>query len=492
MTLPVGRVRDALQRAGLLVEARGELPATVAGIADDSRRVVPGSLFVAVRGSVADGHDYLGIAGELGAVMAIVEDASRTGLPLLVVRDARLAAAVAASEAYNDPGGSLTITAITGTNGKTTTASILRHLMDGEGGSAASIGTLGVLVGSEGVPIPGGSGLTTPGPVELQRVLRLLVDAGVRHVAMEVSSHSVDQRRIAGLGFAAAVFTNLTRDHLDYHLTMEAYLAAKASLVGYIAPGGKAVVNADDPAWYALPPVASRVTFGLAQEADVRAADIALAPGGSDWELVIGAARFPVSLPLAGDFNVSNALAAAAAAWSLGREPATIASRLGTLPQVPGRLERLTARPAVYRDYAHTPDALNRALRTVRGFVPDGGRVIVVFGCGGDRDRGKRPQMGRIAAELADLSVITSDNPRTEDPERILDDIEEAMGSAERLRIEDRRDAIAAAIASASAECDVVLLAGKGHEDYQIRGTVSYPFDERIIVGELIGAAPAS
>lgn len=491
MTLSVARVRDALARADLLVEVRGQLPATVPDVVDDSRRVAPGSLFVAVRGSVADGHDYLQAAEDRGASLVIVEDGSRTGLPALVVRDARVAAAVAASAAYDDPALGLTLTAVTGTNGKTTTTSILRHLLDGERGRAASIGTLGVLVGSEGAPIPGGSGLTTPGPVELQRVLRLLVEAGVRHVALEASSHSIHQHRVAGLSFGAAVFTNLTRDHLDYHLTMEAYLAAKASLVDYIAPGGTAVVNADDPAWTALPDVARRVTFGQVNEADVRAESVTLRPAGSAWELVVGAARHAVMLPLAGEFNVSNALAAAAAAWSLGVEPRTIAERLSSLPQVPGRLERLTASPAVYRDYAHTPDALDRALRTVRGLVSDGGRVIVVFGCGGDRDRGKRPEMGRIAAELADLSVITSDNPRTEDPERILDDIEAAMGSAARLRIEDRRDAIAAAISNAAIERDVVLLAGKGHEDYQIRGTVSYPFDEREIVRALTNREPA-
>ncbi|MEO8578481.1 MAG: Mur ligase family protein, partial [Gemmatimonadales bacterium] len=234
MRFELGRIVDALEKAGLVVEVRGELPDAVEGVSDDSRHVLPGSLFIAIRGSASDGHDYLDRAKELGASAAMVEDASRTQLPSIVVREGRKAAAVAAGAAYGEPSKSLRMIGITGTNGKSTTAGILRHLLDSPGSRAASIGTLGVLLGTEAEVVPGGADLTTPGPVELQRVLRDLVDRGATTVAMEVSSHSLDQRRIDGLEFDGAVFTNFTRDHLDYHLTMEAYFTAKAALIGYV------------------------------------------------------------------------------------------------------------------------------------------------------------------------------------------------------------------------------------------------------------------
>ncbi|HEX3160088.1 MAG TPA: UDP-N-acetylmuramoyl-L-alanyl-D-glutamate--2,6-diaminopimelate ligase, partial [Gemmatimonadaceae bacterium] len=474
-------------RAGLLVAQRGALPPAVSGIADDSRRVAPGELFVAVRGAARDGHDYLAQAAELGATVALVEEEGRTVLPHLVVRDGRRAAAIAAGAAYGHPAWSLNFVAVTGTNGKTTTVDLLRHLLDLPDARAASIGTLGVLVGSDATPLPGGAGLTTPGPLELQAVLRRLVDGGVRLVAMEVSSHSLDQRRVEGIRFSAGIFTNLTRDHLDYHGTMDAYLAAKSRLIERLTDDGVAVLNADDPAWARLGRAPRTVRFSAAgAAADVRAENVEFSPTGSTFTLRLGEAAQAVTLPLIGDFNVANATGAAAAAWALGMPPALIAERLGTVPQVPGRLERIGERPAVLRDYAHTPDALERALHAVRPFVH--GRLIVVFGCGGDRDRGKRPVMGAIAARDADLAIVTSDNPRTEDPERILDDVEAGMGEVPHLRVEDRRAAIARAIAEAEPERDLVLLAGKGHETYQIRGTTSYPFDERAIVSELLHA----
>jgi UDP-N-acetylmuramoyl-L-alanyl-D-glutamate--2,6-diaminopimelate ligase len=360
---------------------------------------------------------------------------------------------------------------------------MLRHLLDDGMGDAASIGTLGVLVGSAGAPLPGGGGLTTPGPVELQRVLRALVDRGVRRVAMEVSSHSLDQRRVEGLQFAAAVFTNVTRDHLDYHGTMDAYVAAKVRLAEYLAADGVAIVNADDSAWARLGAVPRTVTFGIvATDCDIRVRGLRASADGSAFTLVSPAGSVDVVLPLIGDFNVTNAVGAAAAALALGLPLDVIGRRMSTMPQVPGRLERVLDRPVVLRDYAHTPDALARALDAVRPFAPR--RVLVVFGCGGDRDRGKRPQMGSIAESKADLVIVTSDNPRTEDPERILDDIEAGMTHGRHERIEDRRSAIARALTIAQPD-DVVVLAGKGHETYQIRGTTSYPFDERQIVREL-------
>ena len=479
-------IEDALARSGEL-RSSGSMPDAFTDITDDSRRVTRGSLFVAMRGASYDGHDYLAAAAASGATGAIVEDPSRGDLPAFVVRDGRHAAAVAARAAFGDPAASLTIVGVTGTNGKTTTVGLLRHLLHDREAAAASIGTLGVLRGSTGEVVPGGSGLTTPGVVELQRVLRHLADSGVRRVAMEVSSHSLDQRRVEGVSFDAAVFTNVTRDHLDYHQTMEAYVAAKARLLDHVASDGVEVVNADDRAWDVLPVRRRRVRFAMTAPADVTATEIRWTVRGSEWTLSAGSDRASVSLPLLGAFNVANALGAAAAAWALGQPLDRIAERLSSAPQVPGRLERLLDKPAVLRDYAHTPDALDRALDAVRPFV--GGRLIVVFGCGGDRDRGKRPQMGAIAESKADQVIITSDNPRTEDPERILDDIERGMRGTNHERLEDRRAAIARALALASPD-DLVLLAGKGHETYQIRGTKSLPFDEQVIVREL-AAQPA-
>jgi UDP-N-acetylmuramoyl-L-alanyl-D-glutamate--2,6-diaminopimelate ligase len=482
-------VVEALRRAKLLVGVEGELPGTVTDIVDDSRAARAGALFVAVRGTERDGHNYLADARTRGASAVIVEDATPATAPAIVVRDGRRAAAIAAAAFFGEPASIIRTVAVTGTNGKTTTVGMLRHLLDERTAVSASIGTIGVLIGSAGVPLEGGGSLTTPGPIELQRVLRSLVERGVRTVAMEVSSHSLEQRRIEGVRFEAAVFTNLTRDHLDYHGTMELYFDAKARLVSQLSPHGVAVVNADDVAWTALPPAPRRLKFGTrGQGAEVWADNVQFTPRGSTWTLVAEPSavtrrgqRAEVTLPLIGDFNVVNALGAAAASLAMGLPVAEVARRLGTLPQVPGRLEILLERPTVLRDYAHTPDALERALHAVRPFVQ--GRLTVVFGCGGDRDRGKRPVMGGIAERLADHVIITSDNPRTEDPELILDEIETGM-RREHERIEDRRAAIARALATSSPD-DVILLAGKGHETYQIRGIARLPFDEREIVREL-------
>ncbi len=484
--IPVARIVRALEGEGLLRQQFGRIPAAVSGVTDDTRALTTGGLFVAIRGSARDGHEFLAEAQRKGASLAVVEEEGRTTLPSFLVSDGRRAAAVLAAAAFDEPASQLSLLAVTGTNGKTTTVGILRHLLDTPPGAAASIGTLGVLRGSIGATMPGGSGLTTPGPVELQRVLRGLVDGGIRSVAMEVSSHSLDQQRVQGVEFDAAVFTNLTRDHLDYHGSMEMYFGAKARLTDYLAEDGVAVVNADDRAWEALK-APRTTTFGIdSSDADVRATDVVFTPQGSEWTLTTGSDEARVLLPLIGSFNVANALGAAAAAWARGHPIAEIAERLAVLPQIPGRLEVLHEHPTVLRDYAHTPDALERALGAVRPFTPR--RLIVVFGCGGDRDRGKRPLMGAVAERLADHVIVTSDNPRTEDPERILDDIVAGMTGTSHERIEERRAAIARALAIADPASDVVLLAGKGHETYQIRGTTLLPFDEREIVAELLGA----
>ena len=485
MKVDVQAIKNALAERGLLVGIKGEIPAAATGISDDSRKVTAGEVFIAVRGWNADGHDYLDAAAKRGAVAAIVEDPSRTSLPALEVREGRRAAALASAKAYGEPAQTLRLLGVTGTNGKTTTTSIMRHLFDEGNESSASIGTLGVLVGSEGEVLPGGSGLTTPGPVELQRILRALSDRGVQTVAMEVSSHSLDQRRVEGLEFDAVVFTNLTRDHLDYHGTMESYLKAKALLLDYLKRGGTAVINADADEWRALHPRSRPLTFGLRPPAEIRAEGVRFTPRGSEWRLVTPRGAADVSLPLIGDVNVENALAAAASAFALGLAADAIAKRLTTVPQVAGRLEIISTNPTVLRDYAHTPDALERSLKTARGFTR--GKLIVVFGCGGDRDKGKRPLMGEIAERDADCAIVTSDNPRTEDPDAIIDDIEAGMRSSQHERVTDRLSAIRRAIDLAG-EDDIVLLAGKGHETYQIRGSTSYPFDEKEIVKEITGS----
>jgi UDP-N-acetylmuramoyl-L-alanyl-D-glutamate--2,6-diaminopimelate ligase len=475
---------DVLARHELLVERPPDLP-VLTGITADSRSVVPGSAYVAIRGSQADGHQFIGDAVARGAALVVTEQPGDFGVPQVVVNNGRLAAVALAQAWYGDPGRSLALIGVTGTNGKTTTVSLVRHLMN-EQGSAGSIGTLGAFDGhGESVPSTAGS-LTTPGPVDMQATLAALRDRGCRTVAMETSSHSLHQGRLDGLSFRAGIFTNLTRDHLDYHGTMESYLASKLRLATLLSNDGVAVINAEDPAWRSMRRDVRRITFGRHAAGDVHATGISLDAAGCRFRLegVFGSAD--IALPLLGDFNLSNGLGAAACARALGVPMKTVADRLNTAPQVPGRMERLAESPyVVLRDYAHTPDSLERALAALRPLTS--GRLIVVFGCGGDRDKGKRPIMGRIAAEQSDLPIVTSDNPRTEDPDAIIDDIVAGMGTTPRRRIADRREAIRQAL-DAARPGDTVLLAGKGHETYQVVGTEKLPLDEREIVRELTGA----
>jgi UDP-N-acetylmuramoyl-L-alanyl-D-glutamate--2,6-diaminopimelate ligase len=468
----------ALRREALLVHASAQ-GVCLAGLGIDTRTIGPGQLYCAVRGTTTDGHRYVPEAVRRGAAAVMVEQPMAAGVPEIVVTDGRRAASVAARAWYREPAAALTLIGITGTNGKTTTTGLVRHLFNGTG-TAGSIGTLGAFDGA-GQPVPSTAGsLTTPGPVDLHATFAALRDRGVTHVAMEASSHSLDQGRLDGLDFAAGIFTNLTHEHLDYHRTMEHYLAAKLRLSALLGPAGVEIVNADDAAWAALPAFPRRVTFGESPDADVRAETVQLDAGGSRFRLTGRYGSADVRIPLMGSFNVSNALAAAACALALDLSRSDVLARLESAPQVPGRMERLADGPmVVLRDYAHTPDAMTRVLATLRPLTP--GRLVLVFGCGGDRDRAKRPEMARIAVEGADLVVITSDNPRTEDPERIMDDMESGMGGAHHLRVTDREEAIHQALAGRGPG-DTVLLAGKGHETYQIVGSTKHPFDERAIV----------
>jgi UDP-N-acetylmuramoyl-L-alanyl-D-glutamate--2,6-diaminopimelate ligase len=471
-------ILDELRRRDLLVAAPTTAPDPT-GIGVDSRSMRPGMLYIALRGSQTDGHRFAADAIGRGAVAVLVETPQAAGLPEIVVRDSQRAALVLGSAWFGYPAESLILIGVTGTNGKTTTTGLIRHLFN-ERDTAGSIGTLGAFDG-RGAPITSTAGsLTTPGAVDLQATLAAMVSRGVTHVVMEASSHSLDQQRLDGLTFAAGVFTNLTRDHLDYHGTMEAYLASKLRLTSLLGLNGIEVVNLDEDSWRALPARSPRLTFGTHPAADVRATEVKLDANGSRFQMSGRFGCANATLPLLGDFNVANAVAAAATALGLGRSLADVVERLRSSPQVPGRMERISQTPCiVLRDYAHTPDALERALTSLRPLTQ--GRLIVVFGCGGDRDKGKRPLMGRIAAEQSHLAIATSDNPRTEDPDAIIDDIVQGMGGIPHLRITDRLAAIHTALNEARAG-DTVLLAGKGHETYQIVGTEKLPFDEREIV----------
>jgi UDP-N-acetylmuramoyl-L-alanyl-D-glutamate--2,6-diaminopimelate ligase len=440
-------------------------------------------LYVAVRGSQADGHRFVTQAVGQGASAVAVEAPQQSGVPEIVVHDGRRAALALGAAWYGHPARRLRLIGVTGTNGKTTTTGLIRHLFNAAE-SSGSIGTVGAFDG-RGDPVSSTAGLlTTPGPIDLQATLAAMLGRGVTHVTMEASSHSLDQGRLDGLTFAAGVFTNLTRDHLDYHGTMEAYLASKLRLSSLLELHGLEVVNQDEDAWEALPPRTRRVTFGLNATADVRASGVVLDAAGSRFQLDGRFGTSEIFLPLLGDFNVSNALAAAATALASGEPITRVAERLGSAPQVPGRMERISDTPCtVLRDYAHTPDALERALISLRPLTP--GRLIVVFGCGGDRDRGKRSAMGRIAGELSDVAIATSDNPRTEDPDAILDEVEQGMAGIPHLRITDRLTAIHTAL-DQGRPGDTILLAGKGHETYQVLGTEKVPFDEREIVHRVL------
>jgi UDP-N-acetylmuramoyl-L-alanyl-D-glutamate--2,6-diaminopimelate ligase len=484
--MPVSGLVERLRADGLLLDDPRSA-AEVTGITDDSNRVQAGDLFCAWSGTASDGHTFVHDAAEAGAVAALVERRVRgISIPQIPVRNGRRAAAVASALFHGDPQENLRLVGVTGTNGKTTCVWILRHMLS-HGAATGSIGTLGAVM-ADGSVLPGSETLTTPGPVDVMRLLRALLDRGVHTVVMEVSSHALDQGRVHALRFEAALFTNLTRDHLDYHGTLETYLAAKRSLVKLLGEDGCAVINADDPAWAGLADDAPcKRTFGLRARADVTARDIQIGAGGVSFELCAGTETAQAHLPLLGSFNVANALGAAATGLSLGYTVQQAATALATTPQVPGRLERISLVPCpVLRDYAHTPDALRNVLEALRPLTT--GRLIVVFGAGGDRDRGKRPLMGAIAEQLADVVVVTSDNPRTEDPDTIVDEIEAGMSAARQLRITDRRTAIAEALRLAQ-PTDIVLLAGKGHETYQVIGDEKQPFDERVIVSELTGGA---
>jgi UDP-N-acetylmuramoyl-L-alanyl-D-glutamate--2,6-diaminopimelate ligase len=462
-------------------EATGVSPVEIRDLAYDSRRVSAGALFFCVRGARADGHELAWEAVERGASALVVERELEVRVPQLVVSDSRAAMAVAADTFFGEPTNELEVVGVTGTNGKTTTAFLLRSILEAAGLQAGLVGTVEWIVGGERRPAP----FTTPEAVDLQRLLREMVDAGDRGVAVEASSHGSALRRLDRVRFDALVFTNLTQDHLDLHGTMEEYFLAKRALFAGALPP-PAAVNVDGEWGIRLAEFladahrAPLITFGLGERAEVRAGDVELTARGSRFR----AAGIDLETSLPGAFNVANALGAVAAGLLLDLDEQAIAEGIAAVKAVPGRLEAVDqGQPfAVLVDYAHTPDSLEAVLRAARSLGD--GRVIVVFGAGGDRDRGKRPLMGKIAVELADVAIVTSDNPRSEDPVAIIQDV--LQGAGTNVEIDpDRRTAIARAIGLAEPG-DVVLIAGKGHEHGQEIAGVVHPFDDRAVAREAL------
>jgi UDP-N-acetylmuramoyl-L-alanyl-D-glutamate--2,6-diaminopimelate ligase len=464
--------------------AAGAPPVEVAALAYDNRAVQPGAAFFCVPGFTRDGHDFAADAVARGAVALVVER-TLPGLDVAQVRvpSVREAMAPAAARLAGDPTATLRTVGITGTNGKTTTAYLVRALLEAGGCATGLLGTIASVVG--GVQQP--AARTTPEAIDLQRTFRSMLDAGDRCCAMEVSSHALELRRADAIHWAAAVFTNLSQDHLDFHPTMEEYFQAKRRLLVDQAPG-TAIVNVDDPygARLARELGPEAVTFAIANpEADLRATDMHPDARGTTFT----AGGMALRCPLPGAFNVLNALAAVAAARALGVPDTTIAQALPDAGPVPGRFQPVDeGQPfAVLVDYAHTPDSLDNVLRAARPLAGDTGLVLCVFGAGGDRDRGKRPLMGAVAAEMADVVLITSDNPRSEDPRAIVAEIAEGAGDGAQVVL-DRRQAIGAVIAQARAG-DVVVIAGKGHEQGQeLAGGRKVPFDDVTVAREALRA----
>jgi len=486
--VPTSTLLEALPDKTVL----SSVPATVSGVAYDSRKVTAGQLFVAIPGFKQDGRRFAADAVGRGATVVVAEEVDPLpggGAARIMVRSTREALGRLADAYYDHPSRRLTVVGITGTNGKTTTSLLVEALLGARGRPTGVIGTIQYRVGDHAEA----ANQTTPEALELQALLARMVQARVGGAAMEVSSHALALHRVDTIDFDVAVFTNLTQDHLDFHRTFEAYRDAKARLFALLATSGKprraAVVNVDDPAGRtmlqaaAADPRVHRITFGLREPAEVRPARWESGMDGIRMQVVSSRGSIEIVSPLVGEHNVMNLLGAVGVGLALDMEPQQIGRILSRVTTVPGRFERVEAGQPflVVVDYAHTPDALERVLTTARKLVPAGGRLGVVFGCGGDRDRTKRPIMGGIAARIADRSWVTSDNPRGEQPEAILAEIEtgipeEAAGRHE--AIADRRRAIQGAVAWAR-EGDVVVIAGKGHETYQIVGSEVLPFDDR-------------
>lgn len=487
-TTPEPRTASPRPLASLLAAVRGaslwgDTATPVADVAYRSSEVRPGTLFFCVPGTHVDGHDFAGPASRAGASALVVERRLDVDLPQVVVPSVRAAMGPLSAAFFGHPSRRMTLVGVTGTNGKTTTTYLLESIFAAAGHTAGLIGTTGVRIAGRPVPFD----RTTPEAPDLQRLLAVMVEEGVDAAAMEVSSHGLDQRRVDGTSYRCAVFTNLTQDHLDYHGTMEEYFRAKARL---FTPelSARGAINADHPEGRRLltESLIPAVAFGLAHgDKDFRATNVEITASGIEFDV----GGLHVRSRLRGSFNVENCLAAVTAARQVDIEPSAIRLGIERLSGVPGRLETVEAGQPflVVVDYAHTPDSVENVLRTARALTAS--RLIVVFGCGGDRDRGKRPLMGASATALADLTFITSDNPRSEEPGRIIEEIlpgARSGGGAYAVQ-PDRRRAIGEALAEAGPG-DVVVIAGKGHETGQQFADRTVPFDDRLVAGEALGA----
>jgi UDP-N-acetylmuramoyl-L-alanyl-D-glutamate--2,6-diaminopimelate ligase len=470
-------------------EIRGNPSVAITDATVDSRRAAPGAAFFSVPGAHSDGHAFAPEAASRGASAVIVERWVDVDVPQLRVTSMRDAIGPLSAAIFDEPSRAMTVVGITGTNGKTTTTFMLERAFAAAGQRTGLIGTVETHVAGAVLPVLH----TTPEAPELQRTLAMMRDAGTGAVAMEVSSHGLALRRVDGTRFACGVFTNLTRDHLDFHNTMEKYEAAKERLfAGGLAERG--AINADDPAgarWLAKPAI-PLVSYGLGDGAEIRAVDVTTDRDGSRFTCLAGRDRIEVRVPITGRYNVSNALAVLTTFRALELPLAAAAEGIASLPGVPGRLEAIDAGQdfTVLVDYAHTPDSLSVVLRAAREVCD--GSLAVVFGCGGDRDRGKRPLMGRVATTMADRTIITSDNPRSEDPLAIVAEIVPgAVEGGGAYEIEpDRREAIRLAVRDARAG-DVVVIAGKGHETGQRFADRVVPFDDRTVAREELAALGA-
>ena len=476
-------LKDILKEIPIL-ELHADPEAEIGGVSYDSRAVRPGDLFTAIVGTVSDGHDYILAAAEKGAAAVLCERAPGLDIPYILVEDSRLALALASRYYFGDPAGKMTMIGVTGTNGKTTTTYLIKHILETQAGAKVGlIGTNCNMIGDTELPTE----RTTPESYELQKLFREMLDAGCTHIVMEVSSHSLVLERVAGIRFAVGIFTNLTQDHLDFHKDMDDYAAAKARL---FSVSDRAVINSDDPYAGFMAERANCPVFRFAvkdEGADLRALSLALRPDGVAFEAVTASESVPIRLGIPGRFSVYNALGVIGACMALGVGLNACAAGLSTAKGVKGRVETVPTDGdyTILIDYSHTPDALENVLKTVREV--SAGRVVAVFGCGGDRDRKKRPIMGRIGTELADFAIITSDNPRTEDPDAIIAEILTGVTAPQEkyIAITDRVKAIDYAITN-HRPGDVIVLAGKGHETYQEINHVKHHMDEREIVAEIL------
>lgn len=455
----------------------------VKGISYNSLTTKAGDIFICIRGEASDGHKYAASAIEKGAVALFCEEELSISVPQIIVEDTKRTMANIAAAFYDEPSKKINLYGVTGTNGKTTVTHLLQRILEENSEKCALIGTLGYKLSSNDEYKDAKH--TTPQPPELQRDLRLMADNEIKNVVMEVSSHSLEQNRVGCCDFDGAIVTNLTQDHLDYHITMRNYFKAKAILFENLKEGSFAVINADDE--YSkdflsvVPNGVKTYTYGVKNDADVRAVDIDFSVDGAKFTVVFDGKSEKMNLHLNGMFSVYNALAAFAGALAMGIDYKIIISALEKTKSVAGRFEIVTKKPLVIVDYAHTPDGLENVLKAARELTPKTSKLICLFGCGGDRDTTKRPKMGKIADELSDKVVVTSDNPRSEDPQLIISDVMTGIKTVDtqRIFVEADRGIAIKFLKTISSPEDVIVIAGKGHEDYQILKNETIHFDDR-------------